>query len=169
MSKAMTTREFASELADREAIRDCLYRFSRGCDRIDPELILSSVWPEVRDDHGVYYQARSAPDLVDKILNIVTKLEFAKHILANILIRIDGDQAYVETYHIGLSRGTGDDGARYEQRSSGRYIDRMERRNDEWRIAERVFVMDWVARFPPTDGGEGAHKPDDRSYALLPF
>lgn len=169
MSKIMRTRDFASELADREAIRDCLYRFSRGVDRLDTELISSCLWPECRDDHGIYFKANSAQEMVEKIVTIISNLEFAKHYIANIMIRIEGDQAYVESYTIGMSRGTDEKGTRYESRSSGRYIDRLERRNDEWRFIERVLIMDWTGRLPATDTGEGALKPHDRSYAFLPF
>ena len=168
MSKVMRTSDFAAELADREAIRDCLFRFSRGVDRLDTELIRSCLWPECRDDHGIYFKANSAEEMVEKIVTIISDLEFAKHYIANIMIRIEGDQAYVESYTIGMSRGT-DAGGRYESRSSGRYIDRLERRNDEWRFIERVLIMDWTGRLAPTDTGEGALKPHDRSYAFLPF
>ena len=36
-----TVSQFKSELADRETNRDCLYRYSRGVDRYDEELLRS--------------------------------------------------------------------------------------------------------------------------------
>ena len=40
-------------LIDRERIRDCLARLSRGEDRRDAELIGGSYWPDATDDHGI--------------------------------------------------------------------------------------------------------------------
>jgi hypothetical protein len=43
---------FADELADREAIRDCLVRFSRALDRIELAGSGELYWPGGIDDHG---------------------------------------------------------------------------------------------------------------------
>ncbi len=58
-----------------------------------------------------------------------------------------------------------------------RYIDRMEMRDDEWRIADRVVVVDWFRVYPDSAdwsngflgmGAEpGGRMPNDRSYVLL--
>ena len=40
------------QLADREAIRECVLRYSRGVDRLDVEQMKSAYWPEATDDHG---------------------------------------------------------------------------------------------------------------------
>ena len=39
------------EVLDREAIRDCLYRYCRGIDRCDEATLLSAYWPGAIDDH----------------------------------------------------------------------------------------------------------------------
>lgn len=41
-------------LIDRERIRDCIARVSRGEDRRDADLISSSYWPDAAVDHGVF-------------------------------------------------------------------------------------------------------------------
>ena len=38
--------EFALELADQEAIRDCLTRYARATDRCDEALLTSVFWPD---------------------------------------------------------------------------------------------------------------------------
>jgi hypothetical protein len=61
---------------------------------------------------------------------------------------------------------------------SGRYLDRFERRNDEWRIAERLVVHDWFRESADTgdwskgpfgwaDLELGRAAPDDSSYTWL--
>jgi hypothetical protein len=61
--------------------------------------------------------------------------------IGNILIRLDGARARVESYLWSASVLPGD--ATREVVVSGRYLDRFERRNDEWRIAERWVVHDY--------------------------
>src|SRR5579862_3908887 len=46
-----TVAQIKDELADREAIRDCLYRYCRGVDRCDMELLRSAYWPGAMDTH----------------------------------------------------------------------------------------------------------------------
>src|SRR3546814_11138368 len=43
--------EIRDELADREAIRDCIIRYARGIDRIDEEELDSVYWDNATDDH----------------------------------------------------------------------------------------------------------------------
>src|SRR6266702_5948608 len=43
-----------TELLDREAIRDCIYRYCRGIDRADEAALRSSYWPDATDRHGPY-------------------------------------------------------------------------------------------------------------------
>ena len=41
-------------LLDREAIRDCLYRYCRGIDRADEAALRSAYWPDATDCHGAW-------------------------------------------------------------------------------------------------------------------
>lgn len=182
MSKKVST--IAAEVADREAIRDCLYRFCRGIDRIDAELILSAYWPDGIDEHG-NFSTKSAQEFVDHAVPILQAMELTKHIVTNILIDIRGDSAYVESYVQAFHRLCKPDGTKYDNLASSRYIDHMERRDDEWRIKKRVVVRDWFREFPGWSewaGGEmakalrygkdrplgiGARKPHDISYEIL--
>lgn len=62
---------------------------------------------------------------------------------------------------------------------AGRCLNRLEHRDSEWRIAERLYVMDWNRNIPSTcrwDGGiyaslnnRGARKPDDLLYRAAEF
>lgn len=51
--------QIREEMADREAIRDCLYRYARGVDRCDEELLRSAYWENAMDDHCLFVGARS--------------------------------------------------------------------------------------------------------------
>ncbi|BEP46256.1 hypothetical protein GmRootV15_68450 (plasmid) [Variovorax sp. V15] len=41
-------------LLDREAIRDCLYRYCRGIDRCDEAALRSAYWEDATDCHGAW-------------------------------------------------------------------------------------------------------------------
>lgn len=75
----------------------------------------------------------------------------SQHMLGNILIRIVGARADVESYYYGyhcIRSGT----TLFDSIQSGRYLDRFERRQDEWRIAHRKVVVDWFRDYP--DAGD---------------
>lgn len=182
MTKTIST--IIGELADREAIRDCLYRYCRGIDRMDAELLLSAYWPDATDEHGNFV-AGSAQEFIDHAWPILQKMESTTHVLHNILIDIQGETACVESYVQAFHRLRNADGALYDHISSSRFLDHMERRNAEWRIKHRTVVRDWFREFPdssewehgalPTSLGYGKtrpldigqRKPDDLSYAVL--
>lgn len=179
-----TLEQIAAEFANRESIRDCLYRYCRGIDRLDTDLILSAYWPDATDEHGNFL-ANSAQEFVDHAVPIIESMDLTTHFLGNILIDIQGDHAFVESYIQAFHRMGREDGSRYDHMSCSRFIDRMERRGPEWRIKRRVVVRDWFREFPDTgewDKGQlpqtlgygkreplslGLRKPDDPSYALM--
>src|SRR5215468_10447727 len=79
--------QLAQEIGDREAIRDCLYRYCRGSDRLDPELIASTLWPEATADYGSFTCA-SAREIVERVVVALKGMEQAKHQIGNCLIEI---------------------------------------------------------------------------------
>jgi len=62
------------------------------------------------------------------------------HFIANTSVDFDGDVAHSETYVLWVLRRK--DG-RTVDLGGGRYVDRFERRDGEWRIAARELVIDW--------------------------
>lgn len=165
--------QFAAEMADREAIRDCLYRYSRGIDRADGDMLLSAYWPGAMDYHTGF--AGTAEEFVEWALPRLRTMEEQMHLIANILIRIDGDIARAESYFWSVVVPEGGD---RQTLAVGRYLDRFEKRDDEWRIAERWVAHDWfnedgrpgdwsVGPFGMTGLLRGAPRPDDKSYGWL--
>jgi len=65
------------------------------------------------------------------------------HSISNVLIRIDGGEARVQSYFHAYERARRKDGTQNDIVMAGRYLDRMEKRDDEWRIADRKVVLDW--------------------------
>ena len=143
-----------AELADREAIRDCLYTYCRGIDRSDPELLRSAYWPGAMDYHTGF--TGTVEEFIEWALPRLAAMEDKVHMVANILIDVDGDKAKVESYLWSVSILPGE--APRQVLVCGRYLDRFEKRDDEWRIAERLVVHDWF-----TENG------DVSDWAIGPF
>jgi len=126
---------------DRIAIEDCLHRYCHAVDRCDSELLRTVYWPDATDDH-VFWKG-NAEDFVEYCMPFLRSRDQTMHAISNILIRIDGDEARVQSYFNAYERLVRKDGTPNDVTMFGRYLDRMEKRNGEWRIAERKVVMDW--------------------------
>ena len=125
-------------LKDRQDILDCLVREARGRDRQDVALTASCYWDDAFDEHGP--MITPAPDYPMRA-NVGHAAFFSatQHNLCNHACEIDGDVAHCETYVVGTLL------AKDEQTcilAPGRYLDRMERRNGEWRIALRRTTVE---------------------------
>jgi hypothetical protein len=162
-------------LLDREAIRECLYRYCRGIDRVDEAALRSSYWPDATDQHGPY--SGSAEGFIAWALDALKKAERNVHMISNISMTLAGKTAAVESYFTALQRSPDRNGVMNEVFLAGRYVDRFEKRGDEWRVAARIVVYDWVRPLGTPAGTEaerfgprlpqGGRKPDDPVYALL--
>jgi len=130
-------------LLDREAIRTCIARLARGEDRRSADLIRGCWWSDAHFDYGVHsgdfetYLAWVVPG-ADAILD-------TQHLLGQTHIELAGDTARAETHVFSYHRldvGAENGGVR-DTCIGGRYLDTMERRDGEWRIADRVMLYDW--------------------------
>lgn len=129
------------QLCDERDIREVLVRYCRGSDRCDIDLVKSTYWPDAVDDHLIFNG--NAMEFADFLIDMFRKnIHRTVHTIGNVWIQLDGDVAAVETYvhayHL-LKR----EGEKLEAIMAGRYLDRFERRNGEWRIAERKCIPDW--------------------------
>lgn len=133
-------------LLDRQAIMDCLTRYTRGVDRLDRDLLVSAYHPDAIDDHGIFV---GGPDeFADWALAYHRAHQrVTNHQLSNHRCEIDGDTAHCETYctYVGVNMdGTIDV-------IGNRYVDRLEKRDGWWAIVRRVCTVDWVSTLKPAD------------------
>jgi hypothetical protein len=158
------------ELSAREAIRDVLYRYARGVDRADVELLKSCYHPEAIDAHWTFIG--NAHEFADEILkpNQMGQIPLLKHFITNIVIDLDGDRAFVESSFLCMLDLPLEDGARAHLVSHGRYLDVFECRQGQWRIRSRLLVSEgaeWSIPLP-VPGHAGRPRPDERQRAA-PF
>ena len=131
-------------LLDREKIRDCIARLARGEDRRDAAAITAAYWPDSTTDYGVF--AGSFDQYLAWVVPGADAIKNTQHVLGQSVIELSGETALVEThvnsYHR-IDMGAGD----RDTLIGGRYLDRMEQRGGEWRIAQRTMLYDWYQDF----------------------
>lgn len=128
-------------LLDERDIREVLLRYCRGVDRCDAGLIASCYHEDSVDDHGNWYL--DGPSVAGHVVGIVKPgTAVDTHFTGNILIDVQGDTAYAESYLLAF-RDFERDGRSYTQTRSLRYVDRFERRDGQWRIGERAVADGW--------------------------
>jgi hypothetical protein len=127
------------ELYDRQKIHEVVVRYCRAVDRLDRDLLLSCYHSDAIDDHGLIV---GGPEVfADWALGLHSRAQVAhQHIITNHSCELDGDVAHAETYWMFAGMQAADGSLSI---GGGRYIDRMERRGGEWRIAARKCVPDW--------------------------
>lgn len=159
------------ELYDREKIRAVVTDYCRGVDRMDRALLLSCYHPDAIDDHGFFVGGPEAFwDWVNRYHNNAQSTH--QHIITNHTCDIDGDTAHAETYWMMAGMDAKDFSLTV---GGGRYIDRFEKRDGEWRIAARKCVSEWggipsPSKVPPEfmamlrESGVVARDRSDSSY-----
>jgi hypothetical protein len=171
----MTTNiaQLKEELVDREAIRECLYRYARGVDRLDAEMVRSAYWPDALDNHLEFNG--STEQFIAWAFPIMRTMDQTLHTISNILLTLRGTQADAESYYYGLHRMNGPQG-KFDVIGAGRYLDKLERRDGEWRIIKRTVVVDWFRTYPDSADWAnnplgnikpGGRFPEDLSYSFL--
>jgi len=131
------------QLLDRQAVLDCMTRYTRGVDRLDRELLLSAYHADAIDDHGLFVGSPAA--FADWALPHHREYQrVTNHMILNHSCELDGDTAHSETYclYVGINKtGTVDV-------LGNRYVDRLERRAGVWAIALRICAVEWVSNLP---------------------
>jgi hypothetical protein len=134
------------DVIDKQRLHDLVARLHRGLDRLDDELIVSSLAPGFR--YGVRV-GMTPQEFADNTRRMHTedfvgtglRLQFTQHTIVNELFEVDGDTAYGEIY----SRfyGVVEDGSVLTVIQ--RYVDRYIRTADGWRLHERDPIFEWAS------------------------
>ncbi|MGI9328101.1 MAG: nuclear transport factor 2 family protein [Pseudomonadales bacterium] len=162
---------------DRQAIYDCLLRNARGVDRTDASLIKTAYHEHATTDHGIF--SGNAWEFAEFIgpFNASIGVRQQTHRVDHALIEFSGlDSAAVESYNLTFLDTETPNGM-MAATVGGRYLDRFERHGGAWKIAHRLYVMDWNRNEPSTVDWNGSFFLDlvrgridsqDESYKYLP-
>ena len=171
------------ELLDKQACTEVMMTYCRAIDHRDETLLRSIFHPESYHRHGFEGPSsnpakKSRPgapaDFVGFALEVLQTHTHTHHQLGNIFVEVerDGRTAYTEAYFTAFHRmrraGDPKAGANaYDTEMDywvgGRYMDRMEKRDNVWKIAYRVGMTDWQRIEAPASQGQGLTPDDLRS------
>ena len=126
--------------SDREQITEVLVRYATGIDTRDWELFRSCFTPDVHADYGAGVGVWDDVGAITEYMTVMHQdMRDTKHMLTNIVIDIDGTHATASTYVQAVLVVSDDPPLWYEP--VGRYVDRLVRTRDGWRIRERAFHL----------------------------
>jgi hypothetical protein len=160
-------------LLSRAKIQDLLARYCQSLDRCDIDRLRTIFWPEAT--HSMF--DGSILDFPDFSMAQLRTMDSTMHSLANCVIEFDGcDRARSETYAIAHHEIPSEKGQTYVV-AGGRYLDRFERRSGEWRILERIYLIDWHQIYRSTQDWDdamvsmitrrGGRFPNDESFGFF--
>ena len=138
MEELRRTQQRLQRLEDRQAILDCINRYTRGLDRLDAEILTGVYHPDAVDNHSGF--VGYIPEFVKWGIALEARYASTHHGITTHTCEIDGDTAHTESYVHWFLRLKDSDKVRA---GGGRYVDRLERRNGAWKITLRRLLMDW--------------------------
>jgi hypothetical protein len=130
------------QLLDEAAIKEVQIRYCRAADRVDVEALRACFHPDATADYGE--GVWTLDEYMEHATGMMGRFIVTTHNTGNQLVELDGDAAWAEHYAVATHRDPiGEDGTTHDLIAGIRYIDRMERRAGEWRLARRQMVLDW--------------------------
>jgi SnoaL-like domain len=133
----------AHDLIAREGIKNALAIHSRGVDRADFNLLSAAYHTDATVDYGFF--AGEAATLVAILAEAQKGSLPTLHRTSNMWIRVDGGRAISESYVIAYVED-----AAIQRMVFGRYLDRHEERDGQWRLSHRTYILEGNTNRPNT-------------------
>ncbi|MCJ2178001.1 nuclear transport factor 2 family protein [Novosphingobium album (ex Hu et al. 2023)] len=141
------------DLIAESEIKDVHIRFCRANDRMDQALMRSCFHPDAVIQ---LHETLDVDAFVALGQTILSQYTATWHNTGNQLVEVDGDTAWAEHYTTSSHRISADaKGPERDFIAQGRYVDHMEKRGGEWRIARRTMVLDFLRTEPLAPGETG--------------
>lgn len=158
-------------LLDERNLLGLVNRYARGLDRCDVDQ-LKAVFFEDSTVNMISFCGNAFDFAEATLAALRTNAATTTHLTSNCIFEISGDRAIGESYLLSMSVMKGENVAKPAVHV-GRYLDKFERRDGNWKIANRAIVIDLElsGSFPPAleaimpTGNERRH-PDDELYAM---
>ena len=141
-----------AELLDKQAITETCYRYGLVLDSREWSALSTCFTP----DAEAYYLDMPAcigyQAIEDTCRTALSALDGSQHLIANVTVTLDGDEAdcicYLQAQHVKAGTDGGDNFI-----IAGRYVDRFARTADGWRIKRRRLEAMWTDGNPAVVGG----------------
>jgi hypothetical protein len=168
-------------IEDREEIRDVIAAYAHAIDRRRWDIMQNLFHDDAEFAFGTV--AGDWKGFVEQARALIDPCLATQHQLGQVLFGFEGDDiCHTETYMTAMHTIPAgypvpevfpDKGKIYSAIVAGRYVDRFERRNSEWRIAHRTGLYDWrefrevegVDLSDTPEGAAGYHDDRDPSTA----
>jgi SnoaL-like domain len=137
----------STEITDRLVIAETLALYCRGIDRCDADQLAAVFTSDARIDYGD--GARPIAEVIPGLIAGLSAMRLTQHNITNTVLQIAGAAAKAETHCVAFHLIPSPEGE-IELVVGGRYLDTLEMREGRWRIAERLYVMDWNRTAPST-------------------
>jgi hypothetical protein len=139
-------------LTDRAAIHDLLTRYFQGLDRGSREQVRSCFTADVHAHYDKRTPTHGVEALIDSLQNFNRlkdeSMKITTHFMGNLIFeRLEANVAETETNGLALLVEP-ENGADIVSVRSLRYLDRMRREENGWRISDRIHTLDWSCRMP---------------------
>lgn len=129
-------------MLDKHQIRNLIERYCRGIDRQHWDDVRDCYHPDAIHHHGMF--VGSAQEFIDYVSPHIATMQGTLHVVANMNVELEGDQAVAETYAIAFHRVASSKSGSTDQTVWYRYLDSLQWRDrGGWRIARREVVYDW--------------------------
>jgi hypothetical protein len=147
-------------LAARAEIADAMFRYCHATDRRRWWLMETVFHPDATAKVSVM-EGGTVREFVEQAAALLDPIGPTHHQIGNMQIALEGDVAHVETYITAFHRIPADappggpfggTGEAYDAVFGARYIDRFERRDGTWRIADHRSVPDFRHYRPVSEG-----------------
>ncbi len=137
----MGVRADVETLAAKQAITEVLHRYCRAMDRMDVELARDCYHPDGIDQHSGQYSGpgKGWADWTDELH---APMLMTQHKMTNILIEVEGDEAWSEAYFYVILRMPHGDKI-IDVTAGGRHIDYFRCVDGVWAIQHRRTINDW--------------------------
>jgi hypothetical protein len=123
-------------------------KYMRGLDRLDGELLRSVFHDDAWCEYG--FSNESPVAFIDFAINALGDHVANHHKIGNVLIEVEGDEAFGEVYFTAYHKMPSDNGFD-DVIIAGRYLDRYQKRDGEWKFAYRSERVDWSRTEPTAD------------------
>lgn len=132
----------------KQDITELIYLYMRGLDRRDDTLLKSLFTADAWCEYGIMNSSANA--FIDFALQALQGHVANQHMVGNILLEVEGDEAFGEVYFNAYHK-IAVEGGFEDMLIAGRYLDRYQRSADGWKFAYRSEVVDWSHSRPTND------------------
>jgi len=123
--------------------------YMRGLDRLDASLLNSVFFDDAWCDYG--FTKGPAKEFVTFCMEALKSHTANHHMIGNVLIDIEGDEAFGEVYFNAYHKVKAESGDFEDIIIAGRYLDRYEKRDGTWKFTYRSEVVDFSHTRPTAD------------------